>query len=71
MIIDYKKKNFQKEMKLTMIFPSLEELNGYLEAIQHNGLTKDHNNLSLTGEFQERDLELAERVFQAVIIEAK
>ena len=58
-------------MKLTLVFPTLEELKGYLEAINHNGLTHDYNNLSLTGEFEERDIEFAEHVFHAIAIERK
>ena len=58
-------------MQTTLVFPSLTELNGYIEATQHNELALDHRNLSLTGKFEERDLELAEHVFHAIIIETK
>ncbi|MFL5789319.1 MAG: hypothetical protein ACJ748_14760 [Flavisolibacter sp.] len=58
-------------MKVTLIFPSLTELNRFLDAIKNNGLIHDYNNLSLTGEFKEKDLELAEHVFHAIVIETK
>ena len=58
-------------MKLTLVFPTLVELNGYLDALKHDGVITDYKNLSLTGTFDQKDVELAENQFHAIIIKAK
>lgn len=58
-------------MVFTLIFPTLEELESYIKAINFNDITTDYKNISITGPFNEEDIELAVNRFQAIHIKGK
>ena len=70
MIVERVYKNLN-EMVFTLIFPSIDDLNNYMEAINHNNVTTDFKNISVTGHFGEEEIELAINGFQAVNIHNK
>lgn len=58
-------------MVFTLIFPTIDELDNYIKAINHTNITTDYKNISVTGAFGEEEIELAVNGFQAIHIAAK
>jgi hypothetical protein len=54
-----------------LIFPSIDELDNYIKAINHNNITTDYNNISVTGPFGEEEIELAVNGFHAIHVAGK
>lgn len=55
----------------TLIFATIDELDNYVKTINHNNITTDYNNISVTGPFGEEEIELAVNGFQAIHIPGK